>query len=434
MKQIMRKFSLYGVLSLTLLSLSLSACSSPASDPGKTQTETKKENESKGATKLTFSSFQSGDVAKDWEEKQLPKFKQETGIDIEHIFIKHGDTISTLLARNAAGTATDVAMLSADYENALAAKGMLVNLSALIKEKDPTYDLSRFFEKLLDAYKYKGDLYALPSDLDLGLLWYNKDIFDKAGIPYPNENWTWDDYLSAAKKLTSGDGPAKVYGTEFPSYTTFLWQNGADMISTDGKTSTIDSPEAVKAITFVADLVNKHKVAPKPGSDEDKFQNGKAAMTLGSGPWYAHYVLKDVKFNWGIAPLPKGDKKATTAYGSTFAIMSTSKNKDEAWKFMKWFLSDEQQFIRAKQFSWFPPTRSVVQMPEFGDKSVLKLTKEQKDLVMKETTYGRAPVVVEKQNEVKQIMDRELSLVWSGEKKPEDATKAIKTEVQPLLK
>ncbi|GGD85468.1 ABC transporter substrate-binding protein [Paenibacillus nasutitermitis] len=422
---------------ISMLTITSAACSSAPSEGNDSKSEGSTDSGTKSGTmvQLKFSSYQSGDVSKDWETIQFPAYKKETGVDVEHVFIKHEDTISTLMMWNAANTMPDAGMLSADYENALAAKGMLVNLSELIKEKDPNYDLGRFFPKLLDAYKYKDELYALPSDLDLGLLWYNKDMFDAAGIAYPDENWTWDDYLSAATKLTSGDGPAKIYGTKLPSPQTFLWQNNADIISADGKNVTIDSPEGLEAITFISDLVNKYKVAPKSGAnDEDKFQTGRAAMSLGEGPWYAHYGLKDVKFNWGIAPMPKGKQKATTAYGSTFAIFSSSKHQDEAWEFIKWFLSDEQQFIRAKQFSWFPPSSSVLSMPDFVDESVLQMSKDQKELVMKEAEYGRAPVVVEKQNEANQIINRELKLVWSGEKKPEDALNTIKTQVQPLLK
>jgi multiple sugar transport system substrate-binding protein len=435
MSKILKMFA----ASLIVLSLLIVTACGGGKDDSNNQTGSNSGNDNQPAqtTKIKFSSFQSGDVAKDWEEERFPAFMEKTGISVEHVYIKSTETIPQLLMLNASNAMPDAGMLSAYYQRALAAKGLLVNLTEFIAEHDPSFDLDRFFPKLVDAYRYNGDIYALPSDLDLGLLYYNKEIFDEAGLPYPDETWTWDDYLNAAKQLTKGEGPGKVYGTEFPDYPqVFLWQNGADVLSEDGKTITIDSPEAIEAITFISDLVNKHGVAPKPGTageGEDRFQMGKAAMRLGYGPWYAYYGLRDVQFEWGIAPLPKGKQKSTTAYGSSFAIFEASKNKEAAWEFIKWFLSDEQQLIRAQKFSWFPPSSSVVQMPEFEDESVLSMTKEQKQLVMDETKYGRAPIVVEKQNELDQIINRELSLVWNGEKKPEDAVKVIKEEGQPLL-
>jgi multiple sugar transport system substrate-binding protein len=385
---------------------------------------------------LKFSSFQSGDVEKDWKENRFPDYEKETGVRVEHVFINHGDTISTLLTWIAGGTAPDAAMLSAQYQNALAAKGALVNLSELVARIDPTYDFSDFWPKLLDTYKYQEDIYALPSDLDLGLLWYNEELFDSAGVAYPDDTWTWDEYLAAAKKLTTGRGPGRIYGTAFPDYTFFLWQNGADILSSDGKEVVINSPEAIEAIQFLADLISKHEVAPNPltaGQTGDLFQMGKAAMTLGPGPWYAHYVLEDVDFKWNTAPLPRNKTKATLAWGSSFGILSSSENKEEAWEFIKWFLSPEQQFIRAKQFAWFPPGATALQMPGFESVSVMGMTAEQKELVMREVEFGRSVIVVENQNRISEIINRELSLVWAGEKSPEEAVTIIAKEVQPLL-
>jgi multiple sugar transport system substrate-binding protein len=301
-----------------------------------------------------------------------------------------------------------------------------------VVEKRPDYDMGRFFPKLMDAYKYKGIQYAFPSDYDLGLVWYNKDMFDAAGVRYPANDWTWEDYRNTAAALTSGEGPTKVYGTDGTPLDHTIWQAGGDYFSPDGLTCTINSPEVKKAYEFIFGLI-RAGYAPVPG-EGGGFAEGHAAMSLGTGPWYAHYVLADVDFNWDVAPMPKGIRKATTGYGSSFAILSGSRHVDETFEFIAWFLSDEQQFIRAKQFSWFPPASTVLKYPGFDDVSVLAMTAKQKALVLSEADFSRAPIVVPKQNEIAQIMNRENSLVWAGEKSIDDALKTMEREITPLLK
>jgi multiple sugar transport system substrate-binding protein len=385
-----------------------------------------------GRTKIRFSTFQTGDVEADWINVQFPRFLAEKGIEVEHVFINHTDTISTLMTWTAAGTAPDASMLSANYQNALAAQGLLVDLDKYVAEKRPDYDMGRFFPKLMDAYKYKGIQYAFPSDYDLGLTYYNKDMFDAAGVPYPGNDWTWEDYRNTAAALTSGEGPTKIYGTDGTPLEHTIWQAGGDYYSPDGLTCTINSPEVKRAYEFILSLI-RAGYAPVPG-DGGGFAEGHAAMNLGLGPWYAYYSLADVDFNWDIAPMPKGIQKVTTGYGSSFAVLSGSRHIDEAFEFLTWFLSDEQQFIRAKQFSWFPPASTVLQYPGFDDVSVLGMTARQKALVLSEANFSRAPIVVSRQNEISQIMTRENSLVWAGEKSIDDALRTMEREIAPLLR
>lgn len=383
-------------------------------------------------TKITFASFQTGDVEKDWIEVQFKKFQEETGIEVEHVYIEHADTISTLMTWMAGDMAPDACMISAAYENSLAAKGLLLDIGGYIAEKKPEYDITRFFPNLLEAYQYEGVQYALPSDLDLAVTWYNKDMFDAAGVAYPAPGWTWEDYRAAAAALTSGAGPEKIYGSERPPIQMTLWQAGADYLSADGKTCTINTPEAKKAYEFILGMINDG-IVPAPGSAGVGFDSGRCAMAPNNGAWYAHYVLSSVDFNWDIAPLPVGDYAATAAYGSTCAVLKNSKNIDAAVEFITWFLSDEQQFIRAKQFAWCPPAQTVLEFPGFEDESVLCLTQAQKEMMLAENVNGRAPVVVSNQNEITQIINREESLIWSGEKSIDDALATMEAEITPLL-
>ena len=386
----------------------------------------------KASVKIRFSSFQTGDVERDWLNVQFPRYLREKGIEVEHVFIAHADTISTLMTWTAAGTAPDASMLSANYQNSLAAQGLLVDLDAHIRDKRPEFNKNRFFPKLMDVYKYNGIQYAFPSDYDLGLVWYNKDMFTKAGVPFPDANWTWEDYRRTAAALTSGTGPSKIFGSDGLPIQIALWQAGADYLSIDGTTCTINTPEAKRAYEFILGMIRDgYQLLPDESS---VFADGRSAMHLGDGPWYAHYVLEEVDFNWDVAPHPKGAFKSTTGSGSSFAVLKSSKYVDEAFDFLDWFLNDEQQFIRAKQFAWFPPASTVLQYPGFYDVSVLGMTAAQKALVLSEAEYSRAAVVVARQNEISQIITRENSLIFTGEKSIDDGLATLEREITPLLR
>ena len=89
-----------------------------------------------------------------------------------------------------------------------AAEGVLENLDSYIQKSG--YDLNDYWPGLLESAKYNGSVYGLPRDIESNVLYYNKDMFDKAGVKYPDENWTWDDLLAAAEKLTVKDASGKV--------------------------------------------------------------------------------------------------------------------------------------------------------------------------------------------------------------------------------
>ena len=416
--------------------LALTGCGAEPSPVG-TSSESNVTDDGKeqaGDVKLKFATFQSGDVAEDWETIQLPKYKEESGIEVEHVFVAHTDTITTYMTWQAAGTMPDIAMLSAEYLNSLISKEMILNLDKFTSENQSDYDFSRYFDNLLSAYKYNDEIYALPSDMDLGLMWYNKDIFDSANIDYPNADWTWEDLEKTATALTSGSGPNKIFGANLANYQTYLWQNETDIYSDDKTTCLMNTDSVKESLNYMYDMVDRG-VAILPATEEPLFQNGKAAISLGAGPWFAHYEMKNVDFNWGVTSVPKGKVDATTCYGSTFAIFNDSEHPQESLDFITWFLTDEQQLQRAEQFSWFPPSKTVLAMDEFLDNDdIMSMTRDQKQLVLEETKSGKAPIIVENQNEINTVITREMSLMWAGEKTVDEATNQITKEVNELLK
>ena len=141
---------------------------------------------------------------------------------------------------------------------------------------DPSFDTSDYYQSALDAASIDGQLMALPVWVRPTMLQYSPRPFEAAGVEPPNESWDWPTFVERTSRLTvpGPDGGRSQYGVLIapgatPSYM-FMWQNGAEILSPDGKTSTVNSPEAVEAVQFMADLVLKHEVSPRLiGGDEE---------------------------------------------------------------------------------------------------------------------------------------------------------------------
>jgi multiple sugar transport system substrate-binding protein len=256
----------------------------------------------------------------------------------------------------AAGNLPDSANLNEGMVKPWAAQGMLADVSSM-------YDAAN---QPLDCITFKGAdgkpvAYSVAAETIV--MYYNKAMFDKAGIAYPpasvDQAWTWDQFVSTAKKLTfdkNGKHPdeagfdsqnIKQYGALVENLT---WQlewpvlsNGGSFFSADGSKLTIGDPAATDAIQKVADLYLKDKVAPlSTDSTDDGVSRGliagDVAMTT-NGTWNVGTCLNTAKaagLNYGIAVLPKMQTYATIATGGTSVVFKQSKHQAEAIAWIKW--------------------------------------------------------------------------------------------------
>lgn len=211
-----------------------------------------------------------------------------------------------------------------------------------------------FYSQVLEGMTYNGQLLGLPADFSTIIMFYNKDLFDKYGVKYPEPDWTWDDYLEKCKALTHDtdkDGYIDIYGTVNPNaynrWPAWVWMNGGDLFTPDGKICTMDSPAAIEGLKYYVDLSLTHHVAPTPAQSmgqgfEELFVSQAAAMIADSRYAYKKFLKKKgLKFRWDVAPMPRHKKQATTFIWGGNCILKSTKHPKEAWEFLK-FLSNEQ--------------------------------------------------------------------------------------------
>jgi multiple sugar transport system substrate-binding protein len=275
--------------------------------------------------------------------------------------------LNTLVA---GGTPPDVFAMDAPLFLDWQSRGALLNLQPYI-DANPGF-LNDFYPQTLTAYKLDDGYYGLPRDFQTIVLFYNKDMFDAAGMDYPTANWTYDDLLTAAKALTldkNNDGKIEQYGIWTDTWdmellwSEAIWAYGGEIISADHAKTLIGEDGARDAWKFI-DSLYKEGVMPTPtASNEfgfDLFQSKMAAMTT-IGHWAVPgYVQSGLKF--GVAPMPKGPAGAATSVNSAgFVVAKGSKNPDAAFEFIKFALSKAGQNRLAELGFAIPVLKSVAE-------------------------------------------------------------------------
>lgn len=264
------------------------------------------------------------------------------------------DYYARLLTQLAAKGAPDIMQVGDDAVPSFVEKGAFIPLSATMAEQG--FDPSIYLPGLLAPGQVNGEQYLLPKDYSPLAVYYNKAIFDAAGVDYPEEGWTWDDMLDIALELTQdtdGDGRIDIWGLQLPaSWTTgfeyWVAAAGGSLVSADGMTFTgfMDSPAVIKAVQFYADLYNKYRVAPPPadlnawGGGNTEFANGKAAMYL-FGRWPQAGFLENPNIQLGVVAPPQDVERANVLFWGGFGIASTSQYPAQAYTFLTYYTGEE---------------------------------------------------------------------------------------------
>ncbi|NMB43813.1 MAG: sugar ABC transporter substrate-binding protein [Clostridiales bacterium] len=212
-------------------------------------------------------------------------------------------------------------------------------------------DSNDFIDAVANLTDGLGATYGLPWCAATEILYYNQDMFDEAGLEYPNNDWAYNDFLVAAEKLTklNADGTTDIYGFDLPNLQTWWAGIGikGDQIYDPATGKLVIGDGAVSFIKDCADMAEKG-VMPVPSSDtSDNFGSGKAAMSW-QGSWMIGSYADGLDFNWDIATIPTAAKKYNTLHTGFYTINSNSKNKEAAWKVIEFLMGEEGQRINSQ--------------------------------------------------------------------------------------
>ncbi|MCB0031253.1 MAG: sugar ABC transporter substrate-binding protein [Anaerolineales bacterium] len=366
--------SILALLSILLLMLSV-ACS----------TETPGDNVSSDngeATSSTISFMVFGDPAELAAYQNLVAAFEEqfSTIKVELIHVPgQGDYRTRLATDFAAGTPADVVLINYRRYAAFAARGVLEPLGPYL-ENSEIITKEDFYPVAIAPFHWQGELSCIPQNLSSLVVYYNKQIFDTAGLPYPTDDWTWAEFLATAQTLTldlDGDGAIDQFGlgTE-PSIfrlAPFIWQNGGDLVDDPQNPTrlTLDTPEASEAMQWFVDLQVTHHVVPSAEEEaaeesESRFQNGRLAMFLNSRRGVPTYRQIE-GFDWDVAALPQNKQQAGILHADAYCMAAVAENKELVWQFIEFANSIDGQTIVAQSGRTVPSLMAVAESPAFLD-------------------------------------------------------------------
>lgn len=272
-------------------------------------------------------------------------------IEVQLEFVPYGETVTRTLVSAASDTMPDIIMASTNHTPALSTSGQLLDLNPFI-EADGDVDPDDFAPGVAQGFNMFGRWWGFPYDVSTFAIYYNKDMFDEAGVAYPPGSggtpWTWDEFVEAAKALTKGDGDQwGVSWAEIPYeylFANFIYSAGGRFFDDERRASIINSPEAATGLQFLVDLIHTHKVAPTPeeiaGGDINYFLSGISAMQL-EGQWALGQTTAEADFPFDIGYLPLGPNRQLVTGGSGFTISASTEHQDAAWRWLKAFTSSE---------------------------------------------------------------------------------------------
>lgn len=272
-------------------------------------------------------------------------------------YVPFDETKKQLSVGVAGGALPDIVFMDSVDNASFAAMGVLEDLTDRINQWG---EAENFYEGPLNSTKYNGRYYGLPYETNCLALFYNKDMFKKAGIKEPPK--TWGELKAYAKKLTD----SKHYGFAISAVKSeeSTFQFYPFLISAGADYKHINSPEGVKALTLFVDLLkdgsmSKDVVNATQDDIAKQFAAGKVAMMI-NGPWNISRIKEDAPdLNYGIAMIPT-DKKDTSVLGGGNLTIIKGKNVDEAWKFLAWLEDPKQLEPYAAKTNIFPPRKDIL--------------------------------------------------------------------------
>ncbi|MBI5812010.1 MAG: sugar ABC transporter substrate-binding protein [Meiothermus silvanus] len=359
--------------------------------------------------------------------------KENPELEVKYTTAPFDSYFTKLQTNLAAGQAPDVFELN--YENfvTFASRGTLLALDSFLRQDISLKDT--FYPAALNAFRQNNSQYGLPITFSTVVLFYNKDLFDKAGVTYPNASWTWKDVLSAAQKINN---PAqRVWGVYQPVqfwefYKVARQAGGGLQVSPSVQ---IDTPANREALRYLVDKV-RLKLMPSDAemsgvSNEDMFLNGQLGM-LYSGIWMFD-KFSQAKFKWDIAVEPGGIRKATHFFSNAAVISRSTKNAEAAFKWIK-FLAASPITVKTRiERSWELPALSLAQRALL-DAYLKKPLPANREAVFDSLQYAITPPVVENQSQLQDIINQELEAARLGSKTPEQALADAQRRVEALFR
>lgn len=309
-------------------------------------------NAAQAKVQITYTSWQSSGVGREVEEEIVRRFN-ESQSEIEVTFVPgpwSQALLEQLIVQVASGVAPDVATLRGVTVGS-ALQQMAIDLTPFI-ERDQ-FSLDRFLPGSLNLATRDGKIYGFPWALNTMNLYYNRSLFQEAGLPDPQKGWTTSEFEEYARRLTvdkQGDGEIDQWGLDhLHDGHLYLWGQlfGGSFLTEDGTAVAIQEPEFITALEWAQKLVISDQSVRLSPQGDNQFAAGRSGMVANWEAYVGTLTTQQVheNFEWGMTYMPRGGNAPTLNYGQwhVMAILRTTKHPEAAWEFLKFYYSDEIQ-------------------------------------------------------------------------------------------
>jgi multiple sugar transport system substrate-binding protein len=375
---------------------------------------------------------------------QHPQLK----IEIENVTGPIEQVNEKFQAHFIAGTAADVLFIAGRTFRTFAAQKQLLDLEPLARRDIRKQD---YYDFALDSLRYNDRLFAFPYDPGVYVVFYNQDLFDKAGLQYPDGTWDWKRYVEVAQRLTvdqsgrrameSGFDPRQVaqYGSSSPDFVWFMvvYSFGGEVLAADHKKVRLAEPAAVEGLQFIADLRNKVHVAPSPAYPQAQpigWATGNLAMNMAGG-WTVGGQRRQAQqagFRFDVTSVPRGTQRVTAGWGSGTAIWAQTRVVEPAWTWVRFLGGEHGQRAVMQLGNCAPPAvRKLAESDEF-----LKDTPPQnKRVFLEESRYSRPwpHIYIADSIEFERRYDEAMAPVYKGERSARDAMAEVAPRLNEVL-
>lgn len=378
---------------------------------------------------ITYSNFISNGGNEENLQKIVDAFEEENpDITVEVQTAPYSDYFTQLQTDLAAGTQADVFDVDAGSFPNIAANGVLAPLE--------DFDASAYRESVLDIYNVDGVQYGLPTSFSDVVLFYNKELFDAAGVDYPTSDWTWADEKAAAEKLT--DAASGAWGDYQPisyyEYYKAVDQAGGSFLNEDGTEAAFDSEAGLAAAEWLAGksgtvMPTAADGAGTPDFDTNLFKDGKLAMWH-TGIWMISLV-GDLPFEWDIAVEPGDAQQASATFSNAVVVSESSEHKEAAQKWAEFLTSSKTMVDVRLEAGW--------ELPAISDESLLQPYLEQTPPANRQAVFDSldniavAPDLGPNATQIQDAVTNALGEIAAGRVEADAAIAALAEQVNALL-
>lgn len=441
--QLSRRRFLHG-LALGAGATALAACVAPGM-PGNSANESTGEGDTAGgSTEAQVVSIMNWDeIAGTPFEAVLNAYQDASGVTVDVQPSPAQDYETRMRTMIAGGTAPDIMRINDDFVRGYTSEGALLDLTSFLERDGITSE--GYFETIYNFPKQPtGEYTAWSVGCQPNVIFYNKNMFEDAGVPLPpttwtDENWKFADVLEAAQAMTvAGEKWGALFYSSTGYETVFPVSNGEPngIYSFDGSEFTLANPKSIEAIQWVTDLTCVHGVQPewgvvtRSGAPNQLFAGGQIGMYLNVFGVAPYMRQNATDFVWDIAPVPGQEAQTTIATIVCFCIPSVATNTDGAWDLLRYMSEPEGAKIFADSGAFIPPLREMAtyMINNNGDQPP-----EHISLVLDALDHSVTENFSTYIERARSFYRPELELVYTCQETAEDALTGIREEVEKAL-